>query len=790
MTNETKDILNLNCNRLLEYVGRSCAVVDDVEHNGHYYHIACSRFFYRHTGTTGTADDLARFLLPAVDADRVLFEMAGVEWNDHNRSQLANWKAERDLRQTAWSKLREAHPVTAAPPNVQEFLTNHKLTEKSHSRLTYIPSAEAVRDGLTEAEVQLIDCGALSGKLVVWDHVDNRPRGYCTYGIATQEVLAGNDTMVLNQEALLTAPVVMLCEGPLNLLSLHEMDKCGCAFLPQGYADDQKRHLLFLLVWRKAMHPDWKFIVLLNDTSSSPFRCLVTWLFGQGASCHYFQPSKGRDMHAYHLSGDSRLLSGISATYNKPIDECILDTANCDMFHLVTTSMQRDPRILNHTTAFYDLAVGPMAKKWTKAIRNRRITWRGVYDDRIEFVYCNPAGIHVKFKKGIVSGNSIQTYPPAMVMRALAKYQNHPLTYEFKDLDFPYLLDTYRVGRESRPTSTEYNRYVKTCYLTASVTQGAVYPLPSNIGLLLGNLGSPEVIEYLLNMLGHYLQTFEKPQVIPYLMGGQGTGKGTFADIMGFILGDYFVKTTRDLLENFNGWKTNSAVVLLDEIKGETPAQRKKLEQVLLPLVNSRQSVRRMYAEATSTDVNNLILIANNADISENVFRVANDDRRYLVVSGGNNVKLTDTDWWNRDALMAEVGAFAMYLRTRAVDAEKAKLTPMTADKRRLIHESMPVGAQLIKERLEDMRLNTLAPQGEIALTELHAQLTGTHPAIMSRLRTQDIKGYMMQYLDIRDDAYWPKRHNKTFFNYGKYLETHPEEATQITPEAGTGTEG
>jgi len=357
----------------------------------------------------------------------------------------------------------------------------------------------------------------------------------------------------------------------------------------------------------------------------------------------------------------------------------------------------------------------------------------------------------------------------ALGTNALRLFGLYPFDFEVKDIRLDYRRDVYVVGGKQLPSDHEFNRYVKTPYLIEPLQSGQVYPLPPNFEHLLHNLGNNEVVDCLLNLVADFIQTFRKPQLIPYMTGGQGTGKGTFAEVMGIILGDYVVKTTRNILESFDGWKTSSAVVLLDEIKGETESAQKRIEQILLPLINAQQSVRRMYREAETHSVNNLILVANNSSTAENVFRIAPDDRRYLIVSGGENLNLTRTGWWSREALLNEVPDIARHLRTRIVDQSKLSLIPTTPDRQRLIHESVPESARQIEEYLKTYTSDGRVPPEMLALTQIYGDLQNKYGRELIVSRPQDIKGQMEQFLGLDSDRYWRKPNNKTHFVYGLY---------------------
>ncbi|WP_230852431.1 primase-helicase family protein, partial [Vibrio crassostreae] len=77
-----------------------------------------------------------------------------------------------------------------------------------------------------------------------------------------------------------------------------------------------------------------------------------------------------------------------------------------------------------------------------------------------------------------------------------------------------------------------------------------------------------ECYEYLMNWVAHMIQKpEEKPEVAIVLKAGQGTGKGTFVDPLGKIIGAHFVHLTEQsqVVGRFNSLLENRVLIFADE---------------------------------------------------------------------------------------------------------------------------------------------------------------------------------------------------------------------------------
>ncbi|MDX1810317.1 MAG: DUF5906 domain-containing protein, partial [Gammaproteobacteria bacterium] len=85
---------------------------------------------------------------------------------------------------------------------------------------------------------------------------------------------------------------------------------------------------------------------------------------------------------------------------------------------------------------------------------------------------------------------------------------------------------------------------------------------------------------YLLQFLRMKLTTFRYSPVVLYFLGTHGSGKDTLVNIIAEILGDAYVArpTTKEFLEQFNGWLVDKYFVQLDEYGNQLTTQSAKAE--------------------------------------------------------------------------------------------------------------------------------------------------------------------------------------------------------------------
>jgi len=177
--------------------------------------------------------------------------------------------------------------------------------------------------------------------------------------------------------------------------------------------------------------------------------------------------------------------------------------------------------------------------------------------------------------------------------------------------------------------------------------------------------GDTVVYEYLLNYLAHMLQKPEvKPGVMPVLMGGQGTGKGTFFKLLAAIWGKTNLITNQieQITGRFNNALERVYVVWLDEalFVGNHTAT-----DMLKSLISEQQiTIEAKHQTPRSIFSCHRLFAATNADHFAHIDR---DDRRMLYLPIPDTYQ-GDVAYWERvnKALASdEVAALVSHLEQR-----------------------------------------------------------------------------------------------------------------------------
>lgn len=214
----------------------------------------------------------------------------------------------------------------------------------------------------------------------------------------------------------------------------------------------------------------------------------------------------------------------------------------------------------------------------------------------------------------------------------------------------------------------------------------------------------PQIREYVLRFIRRKLTTFTYSPVILYFLGVPGSGKDTFIDLLGQIIGDNHIAkpTAREFLEQYNGWLVDKYFVQLDEYGNQLSRLSDKEEALgKIKLYSGKQDVqiRRMrtdgfiYRHSAS-----LILTANS-----NPLMVEENDRRLCLIDTPN--KLEDEEWVKKgegiskvhDKILDEALDWCFWLATEVEDmpADEYVSPPDTAAKRSMILARLPAARRI-----------------------------------------------------------------------------------------------
>lgn len=237
-----------------------------------------------------------------------------------------------------------------------------------------------------------------------------------------------------------------------------------------------------------------------------------------------------------------------------------------------------------------------------------------------------------------------------------------------------------------------------------------------------------EMRDFLLKFLRHKLRTFDYSPVVLYFMGVHGSGKDTLVQILETIMGSVSRPTTKEFLEIYNSWLTNTYFVQLDEYGNQLQRQSDKEEaQGRIKAYSGKPLFRLRTMRADGIDVRHsatFIMTQN-----KNPLTLEDGDRRIAYFDTPN--VLADAAWvqefggmtavYNR--IMSEVMDFCYYLVTEvdAIHPDSFMRPPMTERKHELIANSMPLPMRIAyacKHRKRHILMEIAEEAMDVALQE------------------------------------------------------------------------
>ncbi len=141
--------------------------------------------------------------------------------------------------------------------------------------------------------------------------------------------------------------------------------------------------------------------------------------------------------------------------------------------------------------------------------------------------------------------------------------------------------------------------------------------------------GDKQSYEYVVKWLAHLFQRpEEKPEVAIVLKAGQGTGKGTFIDPIGKIIGSHYLhaQSPEQVIGKFNAQLENKLLVFADEFFAGSKGSTDRLKTMITESVGS---IERKGQDRIQVPCFARIIMATN---HENVIKIERDERRYLYL--------------------------------------------------------------------------------------------------------------------------------------------------------------
>lgn len=193
--------------------------------------------------------------------------------------------------------------------------------------------------------------------------------------------------------------------------------------------------------------------------------------------------------------------------------------------------------------------------------------------------------------------------------------------------------------------------------------------------------GDEHVYEYLVNYLAHMLQKpEEKPGVMLFLVGGQGTGKGVYFLLIRAIWprSTLQISDTEEVVGKFNAGLERSYPVLMDEalFAGDLKVMDRLKSMITEPVIRIEQK----YQPARSVQSLHRFMAASNHD---RVAHVERDDRRHVFLRV-SAVRQRDTTYFANIVNCINdpntLGAMVYYLQRRDITAFNVRNRPTTTE--------------------------------------------------------------------------------------------------------------
>lgn len=190
--------------------------------------------------------------------------------------------------------------------------------------------------------------------------------------------------------------------------------------------------------------------------------------------------------------------------------------------------------------------------------------------------------------------------------------------------------------------------------------------------------GNKECYEYLMNWVAHMIQKpEEKPEVAIVLKAGQGTGKGTFVDPLGKIIGAHFVHLTEQsqVVGRFNSLLENRVLIFADEFFA---GSKKHTDQLKGMITEKTAKIERKGVDSIIVPSFSRLIMASN---HENIVSIEKDERRYLYLEVSEERK-QDHDYFTKLRKVIDAPNFAGqllgWLKSRDISDFNPRVVPKT----------------------------------------------------------------------------------------------------------------
>ena len=201
-----------------------------------------------------------------------------------------------------------------------------------------------------------------------------------------------------------------------------------------------------------------------------------------------------------------------------------------------------------------------------------------------------------------------------------------------------------------------------------------------------------EIYEYILNWFSYIVQNPAKKTAVALIItGSEGTGKGTFTDVLSNVLGPYANKNLTDIsliTGKFNSSLEDKKLIVCNEMSDSDSSGKYFNSDSLKSVITDTSATinaKNMKARERENVVN-LIIVSNHCD----PVKITNKDRRYLVLETSEKY-INDLDHF---AALQECFTNEFYehlynfFRLRNINNYNPRSIPVTEEKQELINNS------------------------------------------------------------------------------------------------------
>lgn len=290
----------------------------------------------------------------------------------------------------------------------------------------------------------------------------------------------------------------------------------------------------------------------------------------------------------------------------------------------------------------------------------------------------------------------------------------------------------YSIDEYTRGFNT-FNQTPQLAVLSDPATYAPLYKPPvTTLAFLKHLVPDDQTRAYLLKWLRKKLTTFSYSPVILYFLGAHGSGKDTFVTLLSNILGESYIAkpTTKEFLEQYNGWIVDKYFVQLDEYGNQLSRVTDKQEALgKIKAYSGKQNIqiRQMRTDGFQYKHNTTFIMTANT----NPLLLEAGDRRAFIINTPHS--MADLASWTDETdlgvvhtkLEQETQDFCYYLATEVQDLSMNEyMTPPTSkSKHSIIAQSLPAATRLAYYFTHKMfdTLEGLAAEYEVPHLMMHS---------------------------------------------------------------------